>query len=206
MRSLELDFGFSFCYVDKMNRCLCLMRPFATSSRAASSSARQLAPAPTPGPPRREFEGTSLSTSSDALDSTSSDELRSVDGFYNSTNILHFSNGFDPSQKYSPQQLDSFWRSATKDQLHHTSHRPAATPYSVRAIPVGQKQPLHVAYANLQKILRQSNIRAELKRGEEYEKPTAYRHRMASQRHRRRFKHEVGQKIATIMRMKKKGL
>jgi ribosomal protein S21 len=195
-----------FCYIDKMNRCLCLMRPFATSSRAASNSAKQLAPAPTPGPPRREFEGTSLSTSRDALGSASSDELRSADGFYEPANVLNFSNGFDPSQKYSPQQLDRFWHSTTQNQLQQTSHRPAATPYSVRAIPVGQGQPLHVAYSNLQFILRQSNVRAELKRGEEYEKPTAYRHRMASQRHRRRFKHEVGQKIATIMRMKKKGL
>jgi ribosomal protein S21 len=176
-----------------MLRCTCLARrqpiSLASFSTLAVSRARS-------GPPRQNF----------GVSSSDPDELRSEDGFYQPDQLLHYTEAFEPGKKYTAKKLDGFWHTHTNAQLRHTTHFvQCATPYTVRTVPVGQGNNLASAWSQLNTIMQQSGVRRELSRQQEYEKPTAYRHRVASERHRRRFKHAVGQSIATIMRMKKKG-
>ncbi|POY72607.1 hypothetical protein BMF94_4435 [Rhodotorula taiwanensis] len=60
------------------------------------------------------------------------------------------------------------------------------------------------AYRNLNRTLRENNVRLELRRQERFESPSNKRVRLNSERHRRRFKVAVGKAVALAMRMKDK--
>ncbi|GAA5975812.1 hypothetical protein JCM10908_005288 [Rhodotorula pacifica] len=60
------------------------------------------------------------------------------------------------------------------------------------------------AYRNLNRALRENNVRLELRRQERFESPSNKRVRLNSERHRRRFKVAVGKAVALAMRMKDK--
>ncbi|KAI9226513.1 MAG: hypothetical protein DHS80DRAFT_18641 [Piptocephalis tieghemiana] len=62
------------------------------------------------------------------------------------------------------------------------------------------------AYGRLGRIVRDNNIRLELRRRQRYEKPNYRRRRLKSERFRRLFARVVGEKISMVMRMRKLGL
>ncbi|KAI8320285.1 hypothetical protein GQ54DRAFT_243790, partial [Martensiomyces pterosporus] len=61
------------------------------------------------------------------------------------------------------------------------------------------------AYARLNRILSDNNIRRELSLRRRYEKPKYKRQRLRQESHARRFKEEVKQKVNLIMKMKNWG-
>ncbi|KAJ1864999.1 hypothetical protein LPJ73_000130 [Coemansia sp. RSA 2703] len=62
------------------------------------------------------------------------------------------------------------------------------------------------AYARLNRILAENNVRRELSLRKRYEKPKYKRQRLRRESHARRFKEEVRNKVKLIMKMKNWGL
>ncbi|KAJ1723279.1 hypothetical protein LPJ53_002377 [Coemansia erecta] len=62
------------------------------------------------------------------------------------------------------------------------------------------------AYARLNRILAENNVRRELSLRKRYEKPKYKRQRLRRESHARRFKDEVRKKVQLIMKMKNWGL
>lgn len=108
----------------------------------------------------------------------------------------------------SPEHLDQKWNRLAKKELDEQNPHRSLTPYCSRTVRVAGQDVARItkAWKDLNRTLAESGIRKELKMTERYEKPTLKRQRLNSQRHRRRFKHQVAQDIASIMRLKKKGL
>ena len=117
------------------------------------------------------------------------------------------------------RSVDDRWAESTRMERPLIQGIPARpTPYSSRSVKVTnsilsqQRNPsasvseIGTAWKKLHVVMAESNVKKELKRGERYEKPTLMRQRLASERHRRRFKVEVGRQISELMRLKKKGL
>ena len=73
------------------------------------------------------------------------------------------------------------------------------------SIPAPSRNPSS-AYYQLSRILRENNIRQELRLRHRYEKPTCLRKRLKSEAWRRRFGREVGQRVSTVMQMLSRGL
>ncbi|KAF8582684.1 hypothetical protein K439DRAFT_139088 [Ramaria rubella] len=81
-----------------------------------------------------------------------------------------------------------------------------ATPHAVetpnihagRTVVLFNQEPVSRAYARLQSILRQNNIKRELKLAERHEKKGAKRRRLRSERWKRKFSDEVRKKVQLV--------
>ena len=116
------------------------------------------------------------------------------------------------------RSVDDRWASAIKLDRPVSTVPARPTPYSSRSVkvtnssssqlrnPTASVGEIGTAWKKLHVVMAESNVKKELKRGERYEKPTLMRQRLNSERHRRRFKVEVGRQISELMRLKKKGL
>jgi ribosomal protein S21 len=89
-----------------------------------------------------------------------------------------------PPERSSPTE---WWRTASNNVVGIPN-----TPFSGRSLPVGSRaSDFTVVYRRLQRSIRQSGLKNDIRRAEYYEKPTTKRVRLASERHRRRFAAKV---------------
>lgn len=117
-----------------------------------------------------------------------------------------------PTSDLDSAALDAKWAELSHkeitDQQRSRIHA-ELTPYSSRTELVSGNygvSAVTAAWKSLNRTLAESGIRRELRLTERFERPTFKRQRLASERHRRRFKAQVGKEITGIMRLKKKGL
>lgn len=116
-----------------------------------------------------------------------------------------------PTAELNAEQLNARWKlmsdAASATRARHDVHS-GYTPVTSRTEALGSQSVATVqqAWRRLHRTLAESGIRKELRMTARYERPTFKRQRLASERHRRRFKNEVVQQISSIMRLKKKGL
>ncbi|KAI0082683.1 hypothetical protein K474DRAFT_1702680 [Panus rudis PR-1116 ss-1] len=76
---------------------------------------------------------------------------------------------------------------------------PPPGPYSGRSVFLQKSNDsFAIAYSNLQQILRRNQVAYELRLSERHEKKGYKRRRLASERHRRRFAHEVRKKVQLV--------
>ncbi|ORX98565.1 hypothetical protein K493DRAFT_5981 [Basidiobolus meristosporus CBS 931.73] len=62
------------------------------------------------------------------------------------------------------------------------------------------------AYRRLNNIIKDNNIRKELRQNEYYERPSVKKHRLRIERNRRLFQRIVAKKVALVMQMKNRGM
>ncbi|WWC90427.1 ribosomal protein S21 [Kwoniella dendrophila CBS 6074] len=74
-----------------------------------------------------------------------------------------------------------------------------------RSILVTKNGEFLTAYKRLQGLLRQSNLKKELRLQEFHEKPSVKKRRLLSERHRRRFKEMVRAKVQQVVSMRNRG-
>ncbi|KAK7693570.1 hypothetical protein QCA50_003139 [Cerrena zonata] len=78
-------------------------------------------------------------------------------------------------------------------------------PYAGRSVPVNNEKSFTGAYMELQQILRRNLVSYELRLAERHEKKGYKRRRLASDRHRRRFAHEVRKKVQLVNEIRARG-
>lgn len=122
-----------------------------------------------------------------------------------------------PTSELDAAGLDAKWAHLSKKEVDQqeaasttfVAQQHGFTPYTSRAIAVRGGlgvAAVTAAWRRLHRILAESGIRKELRLTERFEQPSLKRQRLNSERHRRRFKAQVGREITSIMRLKKKGL
>ncbi|WWD19311.1 ribosomal protein S21 [Kwoniella shandongensis] len=79
------------------------------------------------------------------------------------------------------------------------------TVYTGRSILVPRGGEFNTAYRRLNGLLRNGNMKKELRLGEFYEKPSVRKRRLLSERHRRRFKEMVRTKVQQVISMRSRG-
>ncbi|KAK6910926.1 ribosomal protein S21 [Kwoniella mangroviensis CBS 8507] len=187
---------------------------FRTSLRAASSS--------TPSSSRLTLPALSMAirhnstASSESTPPTSGELFTPSSSSRSSSNIknLFQSNGFS-KLKFDPisssasegkgQGEDSdgeaWWRQLSKNAKEGFP----TTPSTGRSIVVSRGGDFQTSYKRLQGLLRQSNLKKELRLQEYHEKPSVRRRRLISERHRRRFKEMVRTKVQQVVSMRNRG-
>ncbi|KAK8854553.1 ribosomal protein S21 [Kwoniella newhampshirensis] len=110
-------------------------------------------------------------------------------------------NGSQSSLSSSDPNAESWWIEASaRNSLGYPM-----TTYSGRSILVPRGGEFISAYKRLGGLLRNSNMKKELRLGEFYEKPSVRRRRLLSERHRRRFKEMVRTKVQQVISMRSRG-
>ncbi|OCF57710.1 ribosomal protein S21 [Kwoniella mangroviensis CBS 10435] len=172
---------------------------FRTSLRAASSSTPSSSRLTLPALSIAIRYNSTIPTSSSSSESTppKSGELFSPPSSSSNSKNLFQSNGFS-KLKFDPisssasegkgQGEDSdgeaWWRQLSKNAKEGFP----TTPSTGRSIVVSRGGDFQTSYKRLQGLLRQSNLKKELRLQEYHEKPSVRRRRLISERHRRRFK------------------
>lgn len=106
--------------------------------------------------------------------------------------------------KYKAEQADAEPEHAMT--VKERTFRPIK-PSDSRSLRVGGTEDFAKQYRRLMGgVINFNNIRTELRLQERYEKPKYKRQRLRSARHRRRFAHEVGLRVAAVLRAKSQGM
>lgn len=109
----------------------------------------------------------------------------------------------------SDDPADNRWRALCSHQSHWhaTLSEVNQVAGNGRSLEVGKALSLARAWKRLTMlVVAENGLRREQRLNARYEKPTQQRKRLASERHRRRFKHAVARRISAVMRLKKRGL
>ncbi|WVQ68516.1 ribosomal protein S21 [Kwoniella botswanensis] len=96
---------------------------------------------------------------------------------------------------------EAWWRQLSKNAKTGFP----TTPSTGRSIVVSRGGDFQTSYKRLQGLLRQSNLKKELRLQEYHEKPSVRRRRLISERHRRRFKEMVRTKVQQVVSMRNRG-
>ncbi|WWC93326.1 ribosomal protein S21 [Kwoniella sp. B9012] len=193
---------------------------FRTSLRAAASSTPSSSRLTLPALSMTMRHNSTIPTSSSSGESSPprSGELfspppSSSSSSSNSKNLFQ-SNGFSklkfdpisfPASEGKGQGEDSdgeaWWRQLSKNAKTGFP----TTPSTGRSIVVSRGGDFQTSYKRLQGLLRQSNLKKELRLQEYHEKPSVRRRRLISERHRRRFKEMVRTKVQQVVSMRNRG-
>ena len=99
---------------------------------------------------------------------------------------------FPPPPPPAQGNPNGWWQDASRRRADGRNN----TAYTGRTLSVTRGNDYNRIYRNMQALIRQTGMRAQFKAGQVYEKPSEKRVRLASQRHRRRFKAMVSFPLA----------
>ncbi|WVR09386.1 ribosomal protein S21 [Kwoniella sp. DSM 27419] len=99
---------------------------------------------------------------------------------------------------------DAWWRKLSKVRQEQLRGYPTSTSTG-RSVFLPRGGDLSTALRRLNGLLRNSNMKKELRLGEFHEKPSVRRRRLISERHRRRFREMVRTKVQQVISMRNRG-
>ncbi|CAL1704790.1 unnamed protein product [Somion occarium] len=137
-------------------------------------------------------------TSRSAVDSISQPLTPNTSEPHSTWNFLRTQPISKTSKTQSSQEM---WKATETSHIHS---RPPG-PYAGRSVAVSGGKPFGSAYVELQQILRRNLVSYELRLAERHEKKGYKRRRLASDRHRRRFAHEVRKKVQLVNEIRARG-
>ncbi|KAJ3543370.1 hypothetical protein NM688_g5861 [Phlebia brevispora] len=101
------------------------------------------------------------------------------------------------------RSAEATWKKREDDVVKFLPLPPG--PYAGRSVRVKNSDEFTAAYSHLNRILRENNVRRELRLTQRHEKTGVKRRRLRSERWRRRFAHEVRLKVKLVQEIRARG-
>ncbi|SCV67734.1 BQ2448_5345 [Microbotryum intermedium] len=196
------------------------VRSSETSTSSSSTEAAAAAPE-AKSTPTEPYRSQVLNQATQRLNSQASRKPSNSNLGSPSTRAPSFPSNLHPRTRAPPGDAFDWNRAWNSTPMPHSRPDAEQTPEEIWAStnPIGFTLPVSVttarsiavrnrdvarAYRNLNRILFENNVRKELRRQERFESPSDKRVRLDSERHRRRFKVEVGKQVGKALRLRQR--